>query len=1371
MAVRPGSTTSTTSGTRTPQRRGTSASPTVPAGEAPDVALLSMNESGDAPHSALLTHADRVAPRFSGATRAVVWLLVAVVVPAAIWMAGRIWERAQFGPASSAPTSQAAAAVRQRLEQRYRTLFDDLSAAAEAAAGRPDLVRSAGEPASAKALFNLASSAISRLRDPNDRVALTIYNNEGEPVGWAGRPSDRTAVQSLYPGFLMVGGPFGTRLVRVAAVVDDRTRVGTVAAEHVLASARGIGNRDVQDFDFTVAAAGVPVEVTYVAGDEGGEPATAPEFSSFVIRDPSGRPIARVTTSPRAFELGRQYLREIVGTVATAVGLVGLVGMALVLAFESMAVGPGRAWRVVGVIGLTWLIRIVLLWTNFPLSYRWPSFSPGLYASVWGGGILRSPADFVLSACAVLVTVVAAALVFEWVRRTYRDRRLTFDQTPGGLVWYGLIQFATAFLALVIVIGYQQFIADTIANSTIDLLYFSFHPWSTPRLALQVGFIAFHASAALLLLLVFRLGLLLGRRPIPRRSWLPVQLGLWTAAVLVAQVLILRRVHVPFWPSIVVFSVTALASYYADHLTARIRRRTVSVRLGTVFGLVLLPSLLFSFSTSHYSEDHKRHLVETQPAQQVLRYRDNQRSALQESLRQIDAIGLTAQVFAPEDAGGRKDLAFRLWIRTELATLRLTSAVEIYDETGDLVSRFALNLPSYRQQAVPAAELPWRLTDDAVPSSPMTQRVMEAARAVYVDSRRVGTIVVRVARDYDTLPFISSHNPYFELFRSTTPERLEDTVTRDIELSVYDRQRRLVYASTRPAWLLNDDLVQRIQRDAAPFWITMSRAAVRDDVFVFWDPEQIYVLGYPHKSWWTSFVDVAELVVLVGAAYVVCLLVLALATLMTRRQAIWPMRLPGEVRRSFYGKLLLAFVVASATPMVVLSLSVHAQFVGHVRGEEETEARKNVTVARQVVEDYEASGRPLVDDDDVMVWIRSLVEQDVNVFTSGRLVATSQRDLFAAGLLSPLVPVPVYQTIALDQAAQYVGNERIGSFGYMLAAAPVRVAGHDGILTVPLALRQREMDTKIDELDRGLLLVTLLFVLGAATLGYWMAERLAMPIGRLTRATRHLAKGDFQALPVSTPSDEVQRLASAFNRMAADLEAQRGQLERTTRLEASAEMARRVAHDIKNPLTPVQLSAEHLLRVATDQGQAPRSVVETCAENILRQVRTLRQIANEFSSFGSAPVPSPEPWDVAALLEEIAASYRSGLDGRVELVATAPPDLPQVFADRVLVARALTNLVENALHAIPGVGRILLRGLPAGDRRVAIDVIDTGSGIEPAVLPRIFEPYFSTRSGGTGLGMAIVKRNIEANGGAIDVTSTPGQGTSVRILLPMAADN
>ena len=147
------------------------------------------------------------------------------------------------------------------------------------------------------------------------------------------------------------------------------------------------------------------------------------------------------------------------------------------------------------------------------------------------------------------------------------------------------------------------------------------------------------------------------------------------------------------------------------------------------------------------------------------------------------------------------------------------------------------------------------------------------------------------------------------------------------------------------------------------------------------------------------------------------------------------------------------------------------------------------------------------------------------------------------------------------------------------------VRSTDAMLTVPLTSQQREIDAQIDALDRRVLLAALLFILGGAGLGYTMAERIADPVSRLTRATRRIARGDFDVHLAATSSDELRRLVEDFNLMASELQRQRAELERTNRLEAWAEMARQVAHEIKNPLTPIQLNAEHLRRVHADRGE------------------------------------------------------------------------------------------------------------------------------------------------------------------------------------------
>ena len=253
---------------------------------------------------------------------------------------------------------------------------------------------------------------------------------------------------------------------------------------------------------------------------------------------------------------------------------------------------------------------------------------------------------------------------------------------------------------------------------------------------------------------------------------------------------------------------------------------------------------------------------------------------------------------------------------------------------------------------------------------------------------------------------------------------------------------------------------------------------------------------------------------------------------------------------------------------------------------------------------------------------------------------------------------------------------------------------------------------------------------------------------------------------LATSSDEFRRLVESFNRMAADLQHQRHELERSNRLAAWADMARQVAHDIKNPLTPIQLNAEHLLRVHEDRGAPLGRVLDECVNNILTQVNLLRQIASEFSSFASSPTVKPAPEALHAIISEVATPYRTGLRGRVDIVEDVPDTLSPLMVDKAVLSRALTNIIENALHAMPKEGALRLAARQVDPQWVELTVTDTGIGMDRAALGRIFEPYFSTRASGTGLGLTIAKRNVELHGGTITVESERGKGTTVRMTLP-----
>ena len=752
---------------------------------------------------------------------------------------------------------------------------------------------------------------------------------------------------------------------------------------------------------------------------------------------------------------------------------------------------------------------------------------------------------------------------------------------------------------------------------------------------------------------------------------------------------------------------------------------------------------------------------------------------LQKALEEINALpGLADLVLAAARAPGvapRPETAFRIWSQTVLAREQLTSDLKIYDAKGTLVSWFALNFPNYTAAQTPERlrSCEWDVFGEALFVGAQERNTLRAQRSVCVDGRPVATLEVHVVFDYRTLPFIRAQSASFDARGATgDANELEGPPAGEVEFTAYGWGLTAIYTSTPDTWPLDDATFARVYKSRDPFWTVLRKGNTTYNVYFANDRQFIYSLGYAVPGVFEHLVRLAELTTLAAAGYVFVLIGNGLFTALSRARPRTGRSLLREIRASFYRKLFLAFVLASIIPVVILAVVIRTYFATLLISDIKGEATRTAAVAQRVIDEAgvllrqgaEGAGTPLRDD--VLVWVSQLINQDVNVYVEADLKATSQLYLFASGLLPTRTPDELYRAIVLQRLPSFVGEDRIGDIPFMLAAAPVRSAGPNAMVTVPLAFRQHEVEREIDELDRGVHLAALFFILLGAGIGLSMAERIADPIRQLTRATGRIARGDFDARIAVRSSDELRRLVDAFNGMAAELKAQRDQLERTHRLEAWAEMARQVAHEIKNPLTPIQLSAEHLRRVHLDRGAPLGPVVDGCVTSILGQVRLLRQIAGEFSSFASSPTARRASADPVQLVHDVVEPYRAGLEGRIALENEVAGPLPPVHVDRTLVARALANIVENALHAMPAEGRIRVTSEVEGDS-VAIRFEDTGFGMDEEALGRVFEPYFSTKTTGTGLGLPIARRNIELSGGSISVESEKGRGTAVTIRLPL----
>jgi two-component system nitrogen regulation sensor histidine kinase NtrY len=233
------------------------------------------------------------------------------------------------------------------------------------------------------------------------------------------------------------------------------------------------------------------------------------------------------------------------------------------------------------------------------------------------------------------------------------------------------------------------------------------------------------------------------------------------------------------------------------------------------------------------------------------------------------------------------------------------------------------------------------------------------------------------------------------------------------------------------------------------------------------------------------------------------------------------------------------------------------------------------------------------------------------------------------------------------------------------------------------------------------------------------------------------------------------------------------QLAKVERMEAWREVARRIAHEIKNPLTPIQLSAERLRRQLTSRSDGDAKLVDECTRTIIGEVEDLKRLVSEFSAFARMPHLNPLPGDLNPLAEETVATFRDANPG-VDFALALTPALPQIAIDRDALKRAMVNLLENAVNAAVGANpngarpRIdVSTALDAQSGVVTLEVSDNGPGIPPALRTRIFEPYFSTRKGGTGLGLAIVSAIVADHHGFVRVRDNPPRGSRFVLEFPI----
>ena len=1193
-------------------------------------------------------------------------------------------------------------------------------------------------------------------------VGIEVYDRHGILVAWEGRsgPMHQREVSGALAGQLT---SYVSRLpiyaqLFVASPVRARGAIaGAILVRRTIELNYPFSNRFVRREGLTdqlTRELGVTVEFNF---SEHAEPRKDGRYVSVPLYgiDSSKVGIVSVMKPARSayFEgIGQTFHRVNVCLVAV------LVALFMFLAGQWSSEMSSVLARSVVIIVLVWVARYVLLWLDVPsLFLSGGIFDPSLFASKFGGGLAKSVGDLTLTMLALLLNVILVAyLILKQVR-------------PRAPWWYPRSATARWVAALVCVLflpfllrGYDATIRSAVFDSTLN--------YSDPRVIVpsyQLGLMIFNLFVLSFCLIVVAVGVMsfvvtLFRETGSARSRWLISGALYLVGAVLYSILHSNPLVSTLY--LLLFGAGILAFAYHLHGVAR---RAQPVSSFTNFLTALALSALCFYPLLDESVQEKDRALAKVYASEVTRPVDSWLKFVVDEALQGFATEETRDVLLYGTPDAVERLAFTHWAQSSVNREGYACVFAVTDTSGAVLSKFAIG-----GQGVLSSQL--NLVQR--PGNAKTVRVTKVGEGVNALDVYSGSMPI-VGGDEESLGYAvvlvaAGQQP---LFRGTGPPILRNISQQDLE-SFY---RPVTVSEFR------DGVLRSSNAEVLPIGYRLPEEAQREfrDSLVtsFWMDESID--GTDYETLYLQQADGRNVVIAVslqkfGVSWyliniikvVVYYFLIVLAVFLVFLCVRWVQGARYEF--VFRDRLLVALLVTAIVPLAAMAW--YGRIYAHRRFMDETAKRlkeETATVALNVVEPADAMSRasyPLLTEQ-MADQLATDLGTDFNLYRDDSLQVSTRPELYEAGILDRRLNGSVYASVILRGKRFYVETENIGLYQHAVGYRPLvaRDGRVYGIVSVPTLYRQDQVDEEVSRQNAFVFgayaIVLFVIVLIATTL----ANRIAAPIHSLTEATKRIARGDLDiSVRMPQTDGEIGNLVKSFETMMRDLKENRKNLIRFERELAWKEMAKQVAHEIKNPLTPMKLSLQHLRQTYKDRVPNFDQVFEEVSKTIIEQIDTLGRIASEFSHFGRMPTPHLQPCDVNDVLKESVALF--GPDPQTQFELSLADDLPVTTADKEELRRAFINIIRNGIQAMNNAGRMLIASQEEG-HRIVITFRDFGVGITDEAKERLFQPNFSTKTDGMGLGLAIVKKTLDDLKATIMIERAKGGGTLVTIGIPLTA--
>lgn len=1055
-------------------------------------------------------------------------------------------------------------------------------------------------------------------------------------------------------------------------------------------------------------------------------------YFSFEIPNNQGQKIGLITVAKPTLKAELKTFKENSGKAQSLFIVTGIILLGLIVRYETKQLKVPIIRPFLAIIYLVFL-RWMLFVLRFPNDFLPDALTnPNYFSSAFGGGIVKSPLEFLITA------LFFCTIVFYIYHVSKKRIDVILEKKAKNLV----VRLAAALFSLLILLLSIRGIAAAVKSVVFDssLRYFDtvdIIP-GVPHLVMHIAIFLIILSAILLSQILIKIFYHSLPNKFSERQKIIVTISLFLLASLIF-------VSVQKQPLVskLLFEFASILTLVVYVVTTFTNTKTFKFLLIISFSSSILTiSLMNFFNTELEKEELKRTALSlSRPQESYLNF------LLNESLSKI-AEQPKLKDFYLATSTNYSALALDLWLNSSLRDEKVLSSITLLDKQKKILGYFSTGvqkeqlLPQIAQAALTRNLQIFDISDKAK----QWQKILHGIAPIIERNQLIGYVASTVIFTPKNSLNINSISALFQKpelnFRSLKERNFnvfllgEDKIYPiggNILPTITDAGRLFKYLSKEKEGWIN---YKGASNNLLGFGIL--RASAGNHPFL--------VVAQKEEDFSFSLFNFFKLFIVHSTFLLLILLLLFVA------------KTKGRFRLTFRSQLLFAFLLIAILPIIALALynknSVEEKNISMIQNalKEKANLAQNYfeiqlinTNPKEVTEIFNETNRNLL--------------LSFSVFENSKLIYSSQQNIYDAVLVGQNV------TSLLLEKNDHLGNgffnqQYIGSHKVLSFYQPITIGPRTFILEVNDYFNQIPLALNFIEVNVFLFGVYSLAIVLIIIISSFLADQISSPIRRLTRATRAVAHGDLNVMLNDKSMGEMKELISGFNIMTEELRKNQLELAELEREQAWKDMARQVAHEIKNPLTPMKLTLQQLVAMYRSKSKNFDSLFEKVSETILAQIETLSQIASEFSSFAKMPSPNVSQIDLKKALNEIILLFN---DENVSINLTFNAHTVFFTGDASQFKRMLINLIRNSIQANADEVNF---SVEEDEKNLLISISDNGSGIPEKFLYKIFNLNFTTKSSGMGIGLKLAKKFVEGIDGEITVKETSSNGTTFLIRIP-----